>query len=85
MKEEHILISLDGPHNNIIKMKPPMVFTKENVDEVISTLNRVFKEYRYKMEDLCIQSLSQQKSSEITMTKDHRPRKPLFEAKIKSI
>ncbi|XP_057667180.1 alanine--glyoxylate aminotransferase 2-like [Diorhabda carinulata] len=48
MREEHILISVDGPHCNIIKFKPPMVFTKENVDEVISTLDRVFDEYRHK-------------------------------------
>lgn len=85
MKEEHILISLDGPHNNVIKMKPPMVFTKENVDEVISTLNRLFKEYRHKLEDSYIKSLPQQKTTEVTITKEHRPRKPLFEAKIKSI
>lgn len=66
-------------------MKPPMVFTKENVDEVISTLNRVFKEYRYKLEELRLQSITQEKSTEMTITKEHRPRKPLFEADIKSI
>lgn len=85
MKEEHILVSLDGPHNNVIKMKPPMVFTKANVDEVISTLNRIFKEYRHKLEEMCLQCKTQQKSTEITITKEHRPRKPLFEADIKSI
>lgn len=29
----HILISSDGPHENVLKLKPPMVFTKENADE----------------------------------------------------
>lgn len=62
-----------------------MVFTKENVDEVISTLNRVFKEYRHKLEELRLQSITQQKATEITISKEHRPRKPLFETDIKSI
>lgn len=85
MKEEHILISTDGPHNNVIKMKPPMVFTKQNVDEVVSTLDRVFKEYRHKLEDLPKKISTQTVPVEITITKEHRPRKTLFEAKIKSI
>lgn len=29
----HILISSDGPHENVLKLKPPMVFTKENAEE----------------------------------------------------
>lgn len=85
MKEEHILISLDGPDNNVIKMKPPMVFTKENVNEVITTLDRLLKEYRHKLEDLCIKTLPQQRPAEITLIKEHRPRKSLLEDKIKSI
>lgn len=84
MKEEHILVSLDGPDNNVIKMKPPMIFTKQNVDEVVSTLDRLFKEYRHKLEELRL-TLPQQTSAEITVTKEHRPRKTLFEANIKSI
>lgn len=46
MKEEHILLSADGPDVNVIKLKPPMVFTKENVDEFVSTFDRVLKELR---------------------------------------
>lgn len=34
MKSVHrVLISSDGPHENVLKLKPPMVFTKENADE----------------------------------------------------
>lgn len=29
----HILISSDGPKENVLKLKPPMVFTKENAGE----------------------------------------------------
>ncbi|XP_074025701.1 alanine--glyoxylate aminotransferase 2-like isoform X1 [Leptinotarsa decemlineata] len=87
MREEHILISLDGPHCNIIKMKPPMVFTKENVDEVVSTLDRLFKEYRHKMEAFILSTpRSQTSNGEIKSMKEHRPIKPIFQkSKIKSI
>lgn len=46
MKEEHVLLSADGPDCNVLKLKPPMVFTKQNVDEFISTLDRILKELR---------------------------------------
>ncbi|WP_076415577.1 aminotransferase class III-fold pyridoxal phosphate-dependent enzyme [Shewanella sp. UCD-KL12] len=31
-KSRHILLSLDGPFNNVLKIKPPMVFNQDNVD-----------------------------------------------------
>ena len=47
LKQKHILIQLDGPCNNVIKLKPPMVFNMENakklvenVEDVLSTLNK---------------------------------------------
>jgi len=46
LREEHILMSTDGPDSNVLKLKPPMVFTRENVDEVIHTLDRIFKEVK---------------------------------------
>lgn len=37
MKNVHkILVSSDGPNDNVIKLKPPMVFTQENGEEFIS-------------------------------------------------
>ena len=37
MKNKHkILVSSDGPDDNVIKLKPPMVFNKDNVDEFIA-------------------------------------------------
>jgi 4-aminobutyrate aminotransferase-like enzyme len=44
MKEEGVLLSIDGPLQNVIKIKPPLVFTKENVDFVIERLDRVLHE-----------------------------------------
>lgn len=45
MKEEKILVSSDGPDNNILKLKPPMVFTIENADHFIATLDNVLQEF----------------------------------------
>ena len=40
MKEVGILISTDGPYNNVLKFKPPMVFSKENAQQVIQSLEQ---------------------------------------------
>ncbi|MBK7809294.1 MAG: aminotransferase class III-fold pyridoxal phosphate-dependent enzyme [Saprospiraceae bacterium] len=39
-----ILMSTDGPNHNVLKIKPPMVFNKENTDELLSRLRQVFRE-----------------------------------------
>jgi 4-aminobutyrate aminotransferase-like enzyme/Ser/Thr protein kinase RdoA (MazF antagonist)/murein DD-endopeptidase MepM/ murein hydrolase activator NlpD len=44
MKELGILMSVDGKDNNVIKIKPPLVFSRENADELIFRLKRVLKE-----------------------------------------
>jgi ethanolamine-phosphate phospho-lyase len=37
MKNIHkILVSSDGPDDNVVKLKPPMVFSEENVDQFIA-------------------------------------------------
>lgn len=38
MKERFILTSTDGPFDNVLKIKAPLCFSKENVDEFMSTL-----------------------------------------------
>ncbi|XP_030767969.1 alanine--glyoxylate aminotransferase 2-like [Sitophilus oryzae] len=89
MREEHILVSADGPECNVIKFKPPMVFTKENADEVVLTLDRILKEVRHKEQlDAKIKSLQSQQAPvtvEAHTSKDHRPRRTIFEQTIKSI
>lgn len=38
MKNVHrVLVSSDGPDNNVIKLKPPMVFNLENANEFLSS------------------------------------------------
>ncbi|XP_060525004.1 5-phosphohydroxy-L-lysine phospho-lyase [Cylas formicarius] len=89
MREEHILVSADGPECNIIKFKPPMVFTKENVDEVVSVLDRVLKEYKYKAEAEL--SISQPIidhaaiNGNLIPQKEARPRRKLLDDNVKSI
>ncbi|MFX1341548.1 MAG: aminotransferase class III-fold pyridoxal phosphate-dependent enzyme [Promethearchaeota archaeon] len=44
MKELGILVSSDGPFENILKIKPPLRFTQENVDFFIRTLEKILSE-----------------------------------------
>lgn len=44
MKDESILLSSDGPDRNVIKLKPPMVFSMQNVDTVVAVLDEVLAE-----------------------------------------
>jgi 4-aminobutyrate aminotransferase-like enzyme len=40
MKDQGILLSTDGPWHNVIKIKPPMVITKEDVGRVVEGLGK---------------------------------------------
>ena len=44
MKDHSILMSTDGPDHNILKIKPPLVFTSENAKELIHYLKKIFAE-----------------------------------------
>jgi 4-aminobutyrate aminotransferase-like enzyme/Ser/Thr protein kinase RdoA (MazF antagonist) len=44
MKYYKILMSTDGKDDNVIKIKPPMVFSKKNVDHLLKYLKKVFAE-----------------------------------------
>ncbi|MEJ2753154.1 MAG: aminotransferase class III-fold pyridoxal phosphate-dependent enzyme, partial [Chloroflexota bacterium] len=44
MKEQGILLSIDGPLHNVLKLKPPIVFTKEDADFLVRTLDKVLAE-----------------------------------------
>lgn len=39
--EERILIGSEGPHMNVIKLKPPMVFTKDNASQFLKAFKNV--------------------------------------------
>ncbi len=44
MRERGILMSTDGPYYNVLKIKPPMCFDKNNADYLLSNLRLVLKE-----------------------------------------
>ncbi len=44
MKDFKILMSTDGPDHNVLKIKPPMVFSIDNAKELIFRLHGVFQE-----------------------------------------
>ena len=44
MRENGILMSTDGPFHNVLKIKPPMCFSKENVNFFAETLDSVLSE-----------------------------------------
>jgi len=43
MKYNGILISSDGPYNNVLKLKPPMVFSRDDAELVINYLEQNFR------------------------------------------
>lgn len=43
LRRKHILISTDGPFDNILKTKPALCFNKENAAKVVATIDEVLK------------------------------------------
>ena len=43
MRENGVLLSSSGIHNNTLKIRPSMQFSKKNTDLLISTLDNVLK------------------------------------------
>ena len=43
MKERGILLSTDGPYENVLKIKPPLVFTRDDAARVVTELDAVLK------------------------------------------
>ena len=44
MKTHGILMSVDGPQNNVLKIKPPMCFNKENANDLLYYFDKILKE-----------------------------------------
>ena len=44
MKEKGVLLSTDGPDHNVIKIKPPMIFSKDNAHELVSKIDETISE-----------------------------------------
>jgi 4-aminobutyrate aminotransferase-like enzyme/Ser/Thr protein kinase RdoA (MazF antagonist) len=46
MREEGILLGTDGPHHNVVKIRPPMPFDAEDADFLVDALDGVLGELR---------------------------------------
>jgi len=44
MREKRVLLSVLGKNKNTLKIRPPMVFSKKNADQLLDTLRSVMKE-----------------------------------------
>ncbi|NDD63251.1 MAG: aminotransferase class III-fold pyridoxal phosphate-dependent enzyme, partial [Acidobacteria bacterium] len=44
MREEGILLGTDGPHHNVVKIRPPMPFAASDADLLVETITRVLDE-----------------------------------------
>ncbi len=44
MRENGILLGTDGPHHNVVKIRPPMPFSESNADLLAETMDRIFAE-----------------------------------------
>ena len=44
MREHGILLGTDGPFHNVVKIRPPMPFNKENADYLLETFEKILKE-----------------------------------------
>lgn len=41
LKENHILLSTDGPGKNVLKFKPPMCFSLDNAQHLVAKLDAI--------------------------------------------
>ncbi|MBW1889696.1 MAG: aminotransferase class III-fold pyridoxal phosphate-dependent enzyme [Deltaproteobacteria bacterium] len=44
MRDYGFLMSTDGPLHNVLKLKPPLVFSEQNADDLLSALDEVLQE-----------------------------------------
>ena len=49
MRDRNILLSTDGPENNVIKIKPPLVFNRKNADYLLESFDKVLSEMTIKV------------------------------------
>ena len=49
LRNRYILINTDGPYDSVLKMKPPLRFSKEDAFKTIDNLGNILKTH-YKMD-----------------------------------
>lgn len=48
MRDTFILLSLDGPYSNVLKIKPPLCFNHANAENLISTFDKILGDLNLK-------------------------------------
>jgi 4-aminobutyrate aminotransferase-like enzyme len=48
LRDHRILLSTDGPDDNVLKIKPPLVFTKDDADRLVDALADILEEDEFK-------------------------------------
>jgi len=43
MKEKGVLLNTEGPYNNVLKIKPPIIFTENNADQLLTKIEEVLR------------------------------------------
>lgn len=46
LRNRHILVSTDGPYDSVIKSKPPLCFTRANVDQVVGEMKDILQKQK---------------------------------------
>ena len=49
LREYRLLLSTDGPQENVLKIKPPIMFTLADADRLVETLGRVLEEEEFQL------------------------------------
>jgi 4-aminobutyrate aminotransferase-like enzyme len=44
LRERGILTGTDGPHHNVIKLRPPLIFTKDDADFFVAVFDEILGE-----------------------------------------
>lgn len=71
LREMHILFSSEGPFENILKFKPPMVFDEGNVNDLIKALTIIFSELK--------------KKGPLKIPSNHFLNQPIWQARMKGL
>jgi 4-aminobutyrate aminotransferase-like enzyme len=44
LRDRGILTGTDGPHHNVLKLRPPLIFSQADADLFVATLDRILGE-----------------------------------------
>ena len=44
LRERGVLCGVDGPHDNVLKLRPPLVFDEQDAERLVAALDAVLRE-----------------------------------------